>query len=75
MRYVITNGPDGTNWVSLEPLLQDIIEQLDNPENSENQLVIDSLFAVKSFVQSLITEAELQRYSYDDNEVAYKDTL
>jgi hypothetical protein len=75
MRYKIQNGPDGINWVSLEPLLEDIVEQMDNPEVSENQLVVDSLFAVKAFVEALISEGQQQRYCQDDDEPRYIDTL
>lgn len=75
MRYKIQNGPDGINWVSLEPLLEDINEQLDNPEVAENQLVVDSLFAVKAFIEALISEGEQQRYGHDDDEPRYRDIL
>ncbi len=75
-RYILTNGPDNITWVSLQPLLADINEQLDKPEIAENQLVVDSLFAVKSFVIALIEEGRVQEYRDDrDDEMAYKDTL
>jgi hypothetical protein len=75
-RYIITNGPDGITWVSLQPLLADINEQLDKPEIAENQLVVDSLFAVKSFVIALIEEGRVQEYPDGrDDELAYRDTL
>jgi hypothetical protein len=76
MRYVITEGQDGVFWVSLQPLLADINEQLENPEVSTNQLVVDSLFAVKAFVEAMIDEGKFQKYSEPrDDEISYKDSL
>lgn len=74
MRYKLQHGPDSITWVSLEPLLLDIEEQLDNPDNHHDQLVIDSLFAVKAFVSALIDEGKHQLYS-EDSEPRYRDTL
>ena len=76
-QYKLQHGPDGITWVSLEPLYSDICQQLDNPANHDNQLVIDSLFAVKAFVGALIDEGRHQLYSNDkrDDESSYKDSL
>lgn len=73
-QYKLQHGPDGITWVSLEPLRSDIIQQLDNPENQKDQLVIDSLFAVKAMVEALIEEGKQQLYG-DDDEPRYRDTL
>ena len=76
MRYVIKEGPDGTLWLSLQPVLQDISEQLDQPEVAENQLVVDSLFAVKAFIEAMIDEGIAQKYGESrDDEISYKDSL
>lgn len=75
-QYKLQHGPDGITWVSLEPLYADICQQLDNPDNHENQLVIDSLFAVKAFVSALIDEGKHQLYGGDrDDEISYRDSL
>jgi hypothetical protein len=59
--YVITSGPDGTLWVSLQPLLDDINDQMANPEVMSNQLVADSLFAVRAFIAALVDEGQMDK--------------
>lgn len=76
-RYKIVTAQDGIHWVSLQPLLEDIKEQMDKPEIKENTHFITSLQYVKALVESLIREGEVQVYSAKerDPEPSYKETL
>lgn len=53
-RYKIVKGPDNIHWVSLQPLLHDIIEQSQNC--GDNQEIKRSLDTVRAFVSALIAE-------------------
>ena len=53
-RYKIVSGPDGILWVSLQPLLHDIIEQSQNCAN--NPEITRPLETVRSFISALIAE-------------------
>lgn len=71
-RYVITEGPDGIHWVSIEPLIQDTIEAMDllikidtntltQEQNTELNLKIAALKSVQEFFSALLTEATLEK--------------
>jgi hypothetical protein len=74
-RYVIARGPDGTYWVTLQPLLHDIIEQLNAAQ--DNQVTKHSLEVVRTFISALISEANFEEFAnkQEDNEVTYSQSL
>lgn len=70
-RYVLTNGPDGITWCSLQPLMEDINENIcklmdiDTSELSdENKNVFEmkilGLRTVHQFIGSLVQEKDLE---------------
>lgn len=70
-RYQLVKGPDGITWVSVEPLIQDMMEAMDylvnvNPlelDKDDIKLLdfkIASLKAATEFMSSLITEQRLR---------------
>ena len=68
-RYRLENGPDGTTWVSLQPLAQDVSDNLDKLKNivydGEDKRELDmrilGLEAILSFIGALITEKKLEQ--------------
>ena len=67
MRYQITKGPDGIAWVTIQPLLQDCREILDNAVNIDTETMTEAekmghdttIIAIKSvieFLNSLLIE-------------------
>ena len=74
-RYVIQEGPDGTFWIPLQPLLADITEHADNSTDADanTRLAIES---VRIFVQALISEGNYSKYVRENaDETPYKETL
>lgn len=68
--YVVTKGPDGTTWVSIEPLMNDLKEsvkhlmELEVPEGEE-QLKDQKLMGLKATYEilgALVQEANLKEY-------------
>lgn len=55
-QYVITSGPDGVLWVSLQPLLSDIRLELARQMVAEDAVRVQALETVAGFVESLIRE-------------------
>jgi hypothetical protein len=76
-RYLITRAPDGEHWITLDALLQDVLEQLDSPQARSKDEAFYALTVVKTFLQSLVAEAQLADYLHPskDDELPYKDTL
>lgn len=71
-RYVITEGPDGIHWVSIEPLIEDMREAMDKLINidilnidekqvQELNLKIAALKSVQEFFGALLTEVTLEK--------------
>jgi hypothetical protein len=77
-RYIITTGQDGIHWVSLEPLLQDLLETRNKCDEELHRPVINKLQVVVEFISCLIDEGKLQdlrsHYKHSD-EPRYRDTL
>lgn len=61
-RYKIVTASDKIHWITLQPLLQDLKEQMDDPELKNNSDALYALEVVHSFVNSLITEGNYQQY-------------
>ena len=67
-RYRLEKGPDGITWVSIEPLMQDVVESLDKLKNivydGEDKHEIDmrilGLTAIYEFLGALVTEKKLE---------------
>jgi len=61
MRYQITKGPDGIAWVTIQPLLQDCREILDNAVNIDTETMTEAekmghdttIIAIKSVIEFL----------------------
>jgi hypothetical protein len=72
--YVITKGPDGTHWISIEPLRADLKRMLDDPELavSRNQIEV-----VLVFIESMLAEARIQEYQKIErnDEATYAESL
>lgn len=71
-RYQLENGPDGITWVSIQPLMEDINENIvkmmdmDVSELSEEnqkifELKILGLRTVHQFLGALVTEKSLEK--------------
>lgn len=68
-RYKLEKGPDGITWVSLEPLMVDIQENLDKlktivyegDDKRELDMRILGLEAIGSFLGALLTENKLEQ--------------
>lgn len=65
-RYHIETGPDGTHWVSLEPLLQDLEHHRQQAANQPE--VRDRFLAVEAFIQALIHEGRQRDWDRQKNE-------
>jgi hypothetical protein len=78
-RYKLTTGPDGTVWLPLQPMILDLQEQMD--KFSEQQHIVDKLYAVRTFLDALVFEAQRDAMFADktlkecEKEASYKDTL
>jgi hypothetical protein len=76
-RYRLQRAPDGITWVSIDPLIQDVREQMAQP--NQPQHVLTALQYVDSFLASLILESnqlQFQKSLKDSEEEAtYKETL
>lgn len=59
-RYKISEGPDGIFWVSIQPLLMDIQDQLQSPELPE--VAVHPLECVESFLKALLQEGSINKY-------------
>ena len=61
MRYQIIKGPDGIAWVTIQPLLQDCREILDNAVNIDTETMTEAekmghdttIIAIKSVIEFL----------------------
>ncbi len=71
MNYVITKGPDGTSWVSIEPLMFDLKESIKTlmnlelppeEEDGRNQKLL-GLKATYEVLGSLVQEANLKEFT------------
>ena len=81
-RYKLENGPDGTTWVSLQPLAQDVSDNLDKLKNivydGEDKRELDmrilGLEAILSFIGALITEKKLEllRREHEEKQTTLK---
>ena len=68
-RYRLEKGPDGITWVSIEPLMQDVVESLDKLKNivydgadkHEIDMRILGLTAIYEFLGALVTEKKLEQ--------------
>jgi hypothetical protein len=68
MNYVVTKGPDGTTWVSIEPLMNDLkdsvvtLMNLELPETEEEgrNKKIMGLQATYEILGALIQESNLK---------------
>lgn len=77
-RYVIAEGPDGTFWISLQPLLLDVQDRLNHAQVENSQQTIFAMASVHAFLQALLNEGmtnKFQRERERDTEMSYKDTL
>ena len=67
-RYKLELGPDGTVWVSIQPLMQDIQDNLEKlkkivyegDDKRELDMRILGLEAINSFLGALVTEKKLE---------------
>jgi hypothetical protein len=70
-RYVLQNGPDGITWCSLQPLMEDInenisklmdidISQLSDDNKHIFEMKILGLRTVHQFIGSLVQEKDLE---------------
>jgi arginase family enzyme len=77
-RYVLQNGPDGITWCSLQPLMEDINENIsklmnmDITELSDDnkeifELKILGLRTVYQFIGSLVQEKDLELLREEHN--------
>lgn len=79
MRYHIQTGPDGTHWVSLEPLLDDVLEQIDTALPTVTEQQLQALYSVRIFLQALIQEG--RQHDWDktrkehEHEMSYRESL
>ena len=55
-QYVITTGPGGIHWISLEPLLADVKKAMSDERAKADPVVFHHLETVKAFVDALISE-------------------
>ena len=71
-RYVLHKAEDGIVWVSIQPLMQDVLEALDNAKNIDTKKLDDdekrgvdftvlTMEGVYQFLGSLLTEANLKQ--------------
>jgi hypothetical protein len=71
-QYHVETGPDGIRWVSIEPLMQDIVNSIDglmkletNNLSDDNKHVLDmkilGLRTVHEFLGSIITADNLKK--------------
>lgn len=71
-RYQVVAGPDGVHWISIEPLIQDLLEATDQLINiptdklSEDELFklnlkIAAVNSVKDFFSAILTELTLEK--------------
>lgn len=65
-RYRIESGPDGTHWVSLEPLLLDLEQHRQQAHNQPE--VRDRFLSVEAFIQALIQEGRQRDWDRQKNE-------
>lgn len=77
-RYHVETGPDGIRWVSIEPLMDDIVQSIDQlmkidvtDLSDENKHVMDlkilGLRTVHEFLGSLITADNLKKMKDNNN--------
>lgn len=67
-RYKLENGPDGTTWCPIQPLMLDIAENLeklkkivyDGNDKQEIDMRILGLQAIYEFLGALLTEKKLE---------------
>jgi DNA-binding ferritin-like protein (Dps family) len=78
-RYKIQTGPDGTHWVALEPLLQDVLEQLDQAVDQLSEQQLTAMYGVRMFLQALIQEGNQQDWDKHrkscEEETGYREGL
>lgn len=78
MRYHLQEGPDGVIWVSVQPLIQDCREILDNAISLDTSTMTDSeikgvdftIMSIKSvieFLNSLLLEHNTNKSINDEN--------
>jgi hypothetical protein len=79
MRYKIQTGPDGVAWVTIQPLIEDCREILDNAigidtdtmteaEKMGHNAAIVSIKSVLEFLNSLMLEHNLNNVKEENNE-------
>lgn len=61
-RYKIVTANDGIHWVSLQPLLADVKEQMDTDMVKNNPQVYASVESVKVFLEALVSEGNYNQY-------------
>jgi len=77
MRYHITKGPDGVAWVTIQPLIEDCKEILDNALNINTDTMTEaekivhnstivSIKSVLEFLNSLMFEFNIKELSDED---------
>ena len=74
--YVLTEGPDSTLWVSIQPLQRDILNsikemsELDNLSDEQNSHVNMKLLGLKhiyDFLDSLLIEHQLNKVKNENS--------
>jgi len=87
-KYHVETGPDGIRWVSIEPLMDDIIasinglmnlpteetEKLDEDGKHILEMKILGLRTVHEFLGSIITADNLQKMKAKQNESVQEET-
>lgn len=79
-RYVLHKAEDGIVWVSIQPLMQDVLEALDNAKkidtknlDSDDKRGVDftvlTMEGVYQFLGSLLTEANLKEIVEEKKEL------
>jgi hypothetical protein len=82
-RYKIVTASDGQHWITLQALLEDVKQQLDDPTVKANSHVFHSVESVKVFLEALVSEANYQQYQHEQllargdrsGEETYSETL
>lgn len=77
-RYVLHKAEDGIVWVSIQPLMQDVLEALDKAKNIKTDgldndekrgvdFTVLTMEGVYQFLGSLLTEANLKELVEQEN--------
>lgn len=84
--YHVETGPDGIRWVSIEPLMNDIVKSMDalmkidtSEMKQEDTHILDmkllSLKAIHEFLGSIITADNIKKIKENNNVKEDNDTL